>query len=199
MYLERFIIKNFRGLKETSLTFNKGLNVLIGENNAGKTAIIDALRVCLSYGDQRRDIYISQSDFHINKNAINNDKCEIEFHLFFYIEIPEEAGWFNDLLSTREDGSQDLQLHFKYFLDKNDRVKYRVWGGTNEGQSIDPEVLFLIYHVHLDALRDSEHYLRPVRGNRLGQLYSKIQTDKDHEVDKEKKRKENWQRKLEKQ
>lgn len=188
MYLERLIIKNFRGLEETSLTFNKGLNVLIGENNAGKTAIIDALRVCLSYGDQRRDIYISQSDFHINKNAINNDKCEIEFHLYFHIDIPEEAGWFNDLLSTQEDGSQDLQLHFRYFLDENDRVKYRVWGGTNEGQSIAPEVLFLIYHVHLDALRDSEHYLRPVRGNRLGQLYSKIQIDQDREVDKEKKR-----------
>src|SRR5690554_4536268 len=103
MYLERFIIKNFRGLEEIKLTFNKGLNVLIGENNAGKTAIIDALRVCLSYGNQRRDIYISQSDFHINKNAINNEKCEIEFHLHFHIDIPAEAGWFNDLLSTQED------------------------------------------------------------------------------------------------
>ncbi len=177
MYLERFIIKNFRGVKDISLTFNKGLNVLIGENNAGKTAIIDALRICLSYGNQRRDIYISRSDFYIDKNAINDEKINIEFHLHFHIDIPEEAGWFNDLLSTQEDGSQDLQLHFRYYLDENDRIKYRVWGGTNEGQSIAPEVLFLIYHVHLDALRDSEHYLRPIRGNRLGQLYSKIQID----------------------
>ncbi|KAA6328598.1 DNA repair protein RecN [termite gut metagenome] len=59
MHLEKFIIKNFRGIAELTLHFNKGLNVLIGENNAGKTAIIDALRICLSYGNQKRDIYVS--------------------------------------------------------------------------------------------------------------------------------------------
>jgi len=188
MYIEKFIIKNFRGIEDITLTFNKGLNVLIGENNTGKTAIIDALRVCLSYGNQRREIYISQSDFHIDKNTINDEKSDIEFHLHFHIDIPEETGWFNDLLSVQEDGLQDLQLHFRYYLDENDRVKYKVWGGTNEGQAIAPEVLFLIYHVHLDALRDSEQYLRPIRGNRLGQLYANIQIDPDHETDQEKKR-----------
>lgn len=188
MYLETFIIKNFRGIEEISLSFNKGLNVLIGENNAGKTAIIDALRVCLSYGNQRREIYVSQSDFHHDKNVIGDSTDNIEFHLHFHIDIPEEAGWFNDLLSVQEDGAQDLQLHFRFYLDENERVKYKVWGGTNEGQAIAPEVLFLIYHVHLDALRDAEQYLRPVRGNRLGQLYSNIQIDRDHEADQEKKR-----------
>ena len=138
MYLEKIIIKNFRGIEDISLTFNKGLNILIGENNSGKTALIDALRVCLSYGNQSREIYISQSDFHINKNAIRDDKIDIEFHLYFHIDIPEEAGWFNDLLSVLEDGTQVLQLHFRYYLDENDRVKYKVWGGTNEGQAIAP-------------------------------------------------------------
>jgi len=99
-------------------------------------------------------------------------------------------------LSVQEDSSQNLQLHFRYYLDENERVKYKIWGGSNEGQAIAPEVLFLIYHVHLDALRDAENYLRPIRGNRLGQLYANIQIDPDLETDKEKKRelakKENW-------
>ena len=187
MYLEKFIIKNFRGIKDISLTFNKGLNVLIGENNVGKTAIIDALRICLSYGDQRRDIYISQSDFHLDKNTISESAKSIEFHLHFHIENPEETAWFNDLLSVQEDGTQDLQLHFRFYLDDNIRVKYKVWGGTNEGQSIAPEVLFLIYHVHLGALRDAEQFLRPIRGNRLGKLFANIQIDPDVEKDQEKK------------
>jgi putative ATP-dependent endonuclease of OLD family len=188
MYLAKLMIKNFRGIKDVMLTFNKGLNVLIGENNSGKTAIIDALRVCLSYGNQRREIYISESDFYINRNSIDDDSTEIEFHLHFDIEIPEEAGWFNDLLSVNEDGTQNLQLHFKYYMDDNKRVKYKVWGGSNEGQAIAPEVLFMIYHVHLDALRDAEQYLRPIRGNRLGQLYANIQIDPDHETDQSRKR-----------
>jgi len=188
MYLEKLIIKNFRGIKNVELTFNKGLNVLIGENNAGKTAIIDALRICMSYGDQRREIYVSPSDFHIEKEAITDTINDIEFHLCFHIDTPEEAGWFNDLLNVNEDGTQDIQLHFRYFLDGNERVKYKVWGGSNEGQAIAPEVLFLIYHVHLDALRDAEQYLKPVRGNRLGQLYTNIQIDPENETDQEKKR-----------
>lgn len=188
MYLEKFLVKNFRGIEDIFLTFNKGLNILIGENNSGKTAIIDALRICFSYGNQRRDIYVSQSDFHLDKNAITNCAENIEFHLHFHIDIPEEAGWFNDLQCVQEDGTQDLQLHFKFYLDDNDRVKFKVWGGANEGQAIAPEVLFLIYHIHLDALRDAEQYLRPIRGNRLGQLYSNIQIDPDPETDQQKKR-----------
>lgn len=188
MYIEKFVIKNFRGIADLTLHFSKGLNVLIGENNSSKTAIIDALRICLSYGNQKRDIYISYSDFHIDKTAVIDDLNDIEFHLHFKIEIPEEAGWFNDLLSVQEDGTQDLQLHFRYYLDEDDRVRYRVWGGSNEGQAIAPEVLFLLYYVHLDALRDAENHLRPIRGNRLGQLYANIQIDPNSETDKEKKK-----------
>lgn len=33
---------------------------------------------------------------------------------------------------------------------------------------------YLIYFIHLDALRDAVNHLRPVRGNRLGELYSKM-------------------------
>lgn len=188
MYLEKFIIKNFRCIEYVSLSFNKGLNILIGENNTGKTAIIDALRLCLSYGNQRRDIFVSNSDFHVNRESITNSQTEIEFHLFFQIDNPEEAGWFNDLHSVHENGTEDLQLHFRYFVDQNERIKYRVWGGSKEGQTIAPEVLFLIYHVHLDALRDAEQYLKPIKGNRLGQLYANIQIDEDHAKDLDKKR-----------
>jgi len=187
MYLEKFIIKNYRGIESISLNFNKGLNVLIGENNAGKTAIIDALRVCLSYGNQRRDIFISESDFYIDRTAIKDTHNDIEFHLHFHNDIPEEAAWYSDLLNVDTAGNLDLQLHFRYNIDSKNRIKYKVWGGANEGQAIAPEVLLLIYHVHLEALRDAEKYLRPIRGNRLGQLYSKIQTDTDDIRDKENK------------
>ena len=188
MYIEKFIVKNYRGIAGLTLHFNKGLNVLIGENNSSKTAIIDALRICLSYGNQKRDIYVSNSDFHIDKTTVSDVLGDIEFHLHFKIEAPKEAGWFNDLLSVQEDGTQDLQLHFRYYLDEDDRVRYKVWGGSNEGQVIAPEVLFLLYHVHLDALRDAENHLRPIRGNRLGQLYANIQIDQNADTDKEKKK-----------
>ena len=112
-------LRRNKQIADLTLHFCKGLNVLIGENNSCKTAVIDALRICLCYGNQKRDIYVSYSDFHIDKTAINDDLNDIEFHLHFNIEAPEEAGWFNDLLSVQEDGTQDLQLHFRYYLDED--------------------------------------------------------------------------------
>jgi putative ATP-dependent endonuclease of OLD family len=192
MYLEKFTIKNFRTIENLTLTFNKGLNILIGENNSGKTAIIDSLRICLGYGNLRKDIYIKDTDFHFQKNNVSDSASEIEFHLFFKIEIFQEAAWFYDLLCSNEDKTlQDLQLHLRFFIDENSgtkKIKYRVWGGANEGQQITPDVLSLLYHVHLDALRDAEQHLRPVRGNKLGQLYNSIQIDMtSKDADKQKK------------
>ncbi|WP_241623946.1 ATP-dependent nuclease [Rosenbergiella epipactidis] len=48
MYLAELTIKNFRKLHEATLKFQPGLNVLVGPNNAGKSAVIDALRTLLA-------------------------------------------------------------------------------------------------------------------------------------------------------
>ncbi len=50
MYLKKLHISGFRTIAELEITFNERLNVIIGENNAGKTAVIDALRICTEYG-----------------------------------------------------------------------------------------------------------------------------------------------------
>lgn len=180
MFLKKFQIKNYRCIKDASIDFNKGVNILIGENNSGKTAVLDALRVCLNYGKQRRDIWVSVNNFHLDKNNPDAKIEDIEFHLFFQIENAVEAGIYNDFLSVDDSGKQELQLHFRYCIDERSgvkKVRYNVWGGDKEGQSITHDVFDLIYFIHLDALRDAVHYLRPIRGNRLGELYSKIVTD----------------------
>ena len=48
MHLSKLVIKNFRKLKYAELSFQAGLNVLIGGNNVGKTAVVDALRALLA-------------------------------------------------------------------------------------------------------------------------------------------------------
>ncbi|AZE51958.1 DNA repair protein RecN [Pseudomonas chlororaphis] len=48
MYLAELTIKNFRKLRDTTLKFQPGLNVLVGPNNVGKSAVVDALRTLLA-------------------------------------------------------------------------------------------------------------------------------------------------------
>lgn len=182
MFLKKFTIKNFRCIKDLTLELNEGLNILVGENNSGKTAIIDALRLCLSYGNQFREIYVSLSDFHIDNQQLNAALPEIEFHAYFEVNDPKETGPFNEILAVNDQGKGELQLHFRYFAEERNglkRIKYKVWGGEKEGQHIPPEVLDLFYFIYLGALRDAVQGLRPVRGNRLGELFQNLQTDEE--------------------
>lgn len=193
MYLQKFMIKNFRGIRDLTLQFSKGLNILIGENNSGKSAIIDALRICISYGKQNRDIYVRKSDFYIDKSNLDFKLMEIAFDLIFKVETIEETGWFNDLQALNSDGQSELQLHFRYYIDSQrgiEKIKYKIWGGEKEGQQIDPNVLDLLLCVYLGALRDAEQNLRPSRGNRIGQLYMNLNEDRKKTPIDDNKRKE---------
>ncbi len=63
MYISQLTISNFRRIKGLTLDFKPGVNVLIGKNNSGKSAVVDALRLCLV--DRRPD---SSRDVIFNKN-----------------------------------------------------------------------------------------------------------------------------------
>ena len=57
-------IENFRGIKLLTLDFDEVI-ILIGENNTGKTAVLDALRICLRELGPRRKVVFDALDFHL--------------------------------------------------------------------------------------------------------------------------------------
>ena len=65
MYLSLLQIKNFRCFdgNEHSITFKKGLNVLVGENDSGKSAIMDAIKLVLGTTDMNW-YRVEQEDFY---------------------------------------------------------------------------------------------------------------------------------------
>ena len=167
MYLTELKIRNFRSIKDIELNFSKGINIVIGENNAGKTTIIDALRMCLGYRDQD-GLRVTKNDFHIS--ITDKNLKPIEFDLSFKKDVDEEIGYFIELYDAENDS---LDLHFKFSLrqyNKYERIHSDVWGGKNEGANIPSEVFHSFIQVYLGALRDAERYLRPGRYNQLGDL-----------------------------
>lgn len=54
MYISSVKMLNFRVFRDRVLTFNPDVNVIIGENNAGKTALLDALGLIFKYHHRRR-------------------------------------------------------------------------------------------------------------------------------------------------
>lgn len=55
MTIARVIIRNFKGLKETNLTFGKGVNILVGDNETGKSTVLEAINLALTRQLNRRD------------------------------------------------------------------------------------------------------------------------------------------------
>jgi putative ATP-dependent endonuclease of the OLD family len=174
MYLKSLHITNFRGIKEATIHWHRGVNVLVGENNAGKTAVLDALRMSLAFGDTQRDIWVRREDFHVSPAGEIADV--IQFDLSWGCLTDEEKGVYADMLVLPSSYDVELQFHVRFGYDQErDRPKRPVyWGGEKEGQSITPDVLDLFEHVYLGALRDATRDLAPGRGNQLSRLFLKL-------------------------
>ncbi len=83
MLLTQLEIRNFRGIEELTLPLDD-LCVLIGENNSGKSTVLDALRICLTRSLMRRARVFEEYDYHLPDPASEPSKTEpIEITLTF--------------------------------------------------------------------------------------------------------------------
>ena len=48
MPLKQIIIQNFKSLRNLKIQFNNGLNILVGDNEAGKSTILEAIHLALT-------------------------------------------------------------------------------------------------------------------------------------------------------
>lgn len=175
MYLRRISIKNFRvfGEQGIDVEFNKGVNAIIGENNTGKSAVIDAIRIALSAVPYRRDIYFTRTDFHVNHMGVA--ATEAQFDLFFE-DVP------NYLLDIWDpECPTQGELHIRFYLSTTpsgaEKVKYEAWGGKTEGNKLSPETFDAINVAYLGALRDAEGEMRPSRSSKLANLFGAVASD----------------------
>ena len=73
MIIENIKIKNFRSGNDIEFDFHKQLNLFVGINGAGKSTILDALSICLSWVVKRiekpngKGFSITDSDITINQ------------------------------------------------------------------------------------------------------------------------------------
>ncbi|MCI5603216.1 MAG: AAA family ATPase, partial [Clostridiales bacterium] len=47
MYLEKVQLKNYKAIEELEIDLTPGINVLIGDNGAGKTSVLEGIAVAL--------------------------------------------------------------------------------------------------------------------------------------------------------
>ena len=180
MYISKLILENFRKYKMLNVEFNQNLNVLVGENNSGKTAIIDAIRILL--GTQSNDYYrIQREDFYYDGKSYADN-----FKITCYIEgiSDKEGANFLECISFKKDENGNNLAYLKIEMEanfKNNKIYNDVYIGDftdDNGYRIPGEIKELLKVAFLKPLRDAENQMVAKRGSRLSQILLSI----DHEI-----------------
>ncbi len=69
MHISKLTLVNYRNFERAKLRFNKGVNTIIGENGAGKTNVLRAIRLLLDDNMVRASYRLSESDFYRGLNT----------------------------------------------------------------------------------------------------------------------------------
>lgn len=183
MHISLVKIKNFRNLKNIEVKLDAGVNVILGENNVGKTNLLDAIRVALgSQSSTSGDLVrLGKEDLTRNENG-DIENFQIRIDLEFSSLDKNERAEFIDILNynpTNPDQST-ASIHFEWsWNDSTQRWHQRRWGANSDSgdRSTPDEVLQAIPHTTLTALRDALRELAPGKNSKLGKLMSNIAND----------------------
>lgn len=163
MYLSELKIENFRGFSNLSICFNKTLNLIVGENDAGKTAIIDGIKLVL--GTLSNDWYkISDEDF-------KDDGSEFCIVCIIRDFQDDEAASFLEWISFDEKKDLFLKLTLRVKKGIKGRPYQTLYAGVDEDAGmIQGEARERLRVTYLRPLRDAEFELAPKRNSRLSQI-----------------------------
>lgn len=175
MYISELRLWNFRkyggdGFDLDSphlvVPFKKGMNVLIGENDSGKTAIIDAIKYVLKT-NAFESIRLQQDDFH-------NDERRLRIELHIADMTEEEARYFTEISKPPEGDARGLatmRLVLEATRIDGHIQPYEVKGGNDvDGHSLDAQMKENLRVTYLKPLRDAEGELTAKKNSRLSQI-----------------------------
>ena len=174
MHIKKLSIEGYRCFSEHfEINFGKGLNVIVGENGAGKTSIINSFRQ-LFMDTESGSYSISSDDF--NKPfkeksiASNSFKIKVEFDDLVNAEPIAFLQWSdakNNVILNLEVLNKELRGRFKKSF----------WGGNSKSSQFDVELFDKIHCIYLPPLRDAESKLVNGRQSRLSKLLKFIEAD----------------------
>lgn len=177
MYLSKIYIRNFRGIKELLVEFDKKLNVIIGANGQLKTSLIDAIRLFYALGEPNRDIEITKEDFHveITQNDDGTKKIEqstkIDICYQFEGLSAEQEGAFYQYLVRKDDGTMIARVHMSFEMKEKGRIYFSyITGKEDNALRADWNTFHFFHPYYLGALRDSTRDLMSTRNNLLGRV-----------------------------
>ncbi|HEO1796843.1 TPA: AAA family ATPase [Acinetobacter baumannii] len=174
MYIKKLSITGYRCFSELfEINFRKGLNVIVGENGAGKTAIINSFRQ-LFIDTESGSYNVSSDDFNkpFKEASIAADSFQIKVE-FDNLENAEPIAFLQ-----WSDATNNVILNLEVLnKELRGRFKKSFWGGNSKSSQFDIELFDKIHCTYLPPLRDAESKLVNGRQSRLSKLLKFIEAE----------------------
>lgn len=158
--------------------FNNGMNILVGENDSGKSAIIDAIKLVLKTHAYEW-IKVEESDFFSDGNEISSMmRIEIEFSGISNAEAANFTEWCGTQDEVMTIGGQEEvvrrpKLHLVYQVTNKDGriIPTDIRAGMDGvGNVLTSEAKEYLKCTYLKALRDADGELAAKKNSRLSQI-----------------------------
>lgn len=179
-YLSKVRIKNFRNFKNVTVKLEKQ-QIIIGENNVGKTNFIRAIQLILDPSLSEEERYLSETDFFegLESPMDNKEIIEIEIELRNY----EKNLKLLTILSgaTVSDSPSTVRITYQFFPEVDSaglfEYKYRIFQGENEELNFGHNERRFLNMKVIPPIRDVEKDIRNSKKSPVKALL------KDYDID----------------
>ncbi len=183
LFISRVKIKNYRNFKDVDVRLGHK-QIIIGENNVGKTNFLKALQLILDPTLSDEDRMLEESDFNdtLVNPMENKEEIVIEVYIENYSNNKTILTVFQDATVKNEKGKEVLKLTYRFFpyIDDagNIEYQYNIFKGNDETKKFGSyERKYLNLKV-IKALRDVESEIRNSRTSPIQRML------KDYAIDK---------------
>lgn len=175
MHLRSLRLKNFRSFGDMEVRFQPTVTLLVGENNSGKSNIIEALRLATTPLSGRRTRYFEIDD------CLNGSNGPVE--------IETEFDGLTEIQRAQCLGGLDIEANTARYLTRfrtdnlvTGRPRVEYLAGRPPAPDQELEKREQINHVYLEPLRDAKRELDSAAGNRLSKIIRYLSTVEEIDV-----------------
>lgn len=183
-FIQRVQIKNFRNYLNVDVSLDHK-QVIIGENNVGKTNFLRAIQLILDRDYSDNDRQLTSDDFHdsIEAPMENGAEIEITLHIQGYEHSRKLIAQFADAVISAEPPTLQFVYRFHPEYDEYGNIinyKYAIYKGNNPDNRFTNEDRSYINIYVIKALRDVERELRANKNSPLYKLVKQYEISVEH-------------------
>jgi putative ATP-dependent endonuclease of the OLD family len=173
MYLRALRLSNFRSCYDTTVTFQATLTLLVGENNSGKSNLIEALRLATAPLNLRRTRFFEADDL---SHGQAGQVIELGLELDDLTTI-QQAQYITALDLDTKRALYSIRFRPDETIPKRSQLSF--CAGKDSGSDQEPEKREQIRHVYLAPLRDARRELDSANGSRLAFIIEQLTGPED--------------------